>query len=101
MVILGLLLMALGIIAALAAFFVSEGSGELLGVDMSTFAVFCVGLAAGAAILWGFALLKFGTRRELRHAKERRQLNKLNRRLDEAERRDGDEPGENAGPPTA
>lgn len=90
MVILGLLLIVLGIIATLAAAFVSEGGGELLGIQMSTFQVFLVGLVAGAFILWGFTILKFGTRRELSRRKERKELNELNDRLNraESERRD-------------
>lgn len=87
MVILGLLLIALGIIATLAAFFVSEGTAELLGMQMSPFEIFLVGLVAGAFILWGFTILKFGTRRELLRRKERKELDDLSARLKE---RDGD-----------
>jgi hypothetical protein len=64
--------------------------GELLGVDVTTLESFFVGVAAGAAILWGFSLLKWGTRRGLAHRKERKELTKLNAKLErvEAERRD-------------
>ena len=49
-----------------------------------------VGVAAGAAILWGFSILKWGTKRGLAHRKERKELTKLNEKLErvEAERRD-------------
>ena len=95
MVILGLGLMILGAIAVLSALFVSEPGtgGELMGVDVSTLDAFLVGVAAGAAILWGFAILKWGTRRSLAHRKERKELTELNQKLErvEAERRaDGD-----------
>ena len=95
MVILGLGLMILGAIAVLSALFVSEPGtgGELMGVDVSTLDAFLVGVAAGAAILWGFAILKWGTRRSLAHRKERKELTRLNEKLErvEAERRaDGD-----------
>jgi len=91
MVILGLLLIILGAIAVLSAIFVSEGTAELLGIDMSALAIFLVGVAAGAAILWGFSILKWGTRRGLAQRRERREFSE---RLDEVEaerRRDHDE----------
>ncbi|WP_295657673.1 hypothetical protein [uncultured Nocardioides sp.] len=89
MVILGLVLIIGGAIAVLSAIFVSEGSAELLGIDMSALAVFLVGVAAGAAILWGFAILKWGTRRGIEHRRERKKINDLSHKLDavEAERR--------------
>ncbi len=90
MVILGLLLIILGAIAILSAIFVSEGSGVLLGIDMSSLAIFLVGVAAGAAVLWGYTLLKWGTRRSLAHRRERKELTRLNAKLDrvDSERRD-------------
>ena len=92
MVILGLLLILAGAIAILSALFVSEGSGELLGVDMSTLAIFLIGVGAGAAILWGYTILKYGTKRELRARRERKELNQLAAKLDKAEqeRKDDD-----------
>jgi hypothetical protein len=90
MVILGLLLIILGAIAILSAIFVSEGSGELLGIDMSSLEIFLVGVAAGAAVLWGYTILKWGTKRGLAHRRERKELTKLNEKLDrvEAEKRE-------------
>lgn len=92
MVFLGLALIILGAIAILSAVFVSEpgSGGELLGLDVTTLESFLVGVAAGAAILWGFSILKWGTRRGLAHRKERKELTKLNEKLErvEAERRD-------------
>jgi hypothetical protein len=90
MVILGLLLIILGAIAILSAVFVSEGSGELLGVEMSSLAIFLVGVAAGAAVLWGYTLLKWGTKRTIAHRRERKELNRLSEKLDrvDSEHRD-------------
>ena len=90
MVILGLLLIILGAIAILSAIFVSEGSGELLGIDMTSLEIFLVGVAAGAAVLWGYSILKWGTKRGLAHRRERKELHKLNDKLDrvEAEKRE-------------
>lgn len=85
MVILGLLLIVLGAIAILSAVFVSEGTAELLGIDMSALAIFLVGVAAGAAVLWGYSILKWGTRRGLEHRRERKKLNELSSKLDEVE----------------
>ncbi len=85
MVILGILLIGLGIVAVLAAYFVSEGSAQLLGMDFTPFQIFIAGVVAGAFVLWGFSLLKFGTRRELAHRRERKDLNKLAEKLDRAE----------------
>lgn len=92
MVILGLGLMILGGIAVLSALFVSEPGrgGELLGFEVTTLESFLVGVAAGAAILWGFAILKWGTKRSIARRKEHKELSRLNEKLDrvEAERRD-------------
>jgi hypothetical protein len=95
MVILGLLLLIFGAIAILSAVFVSDGSAELLGMDLNALTIFLIGVAAGAAIIWGFTILKLGTRRELRARKERKELNHLSEKLDrvEAERRADHEDG--------
>ena len=87
MVILGLLLIIVGGIAVASAVFVSEPGtgGELLGFEVTTIESFLVGVAAGAAILWGFSILKWGTRRGIAQRKERRELNKLSERLERAE----------------
>jgi hypothetical protein len=82
MVVLGLLLIIVGAIVVLAALIGSEGQGELLGFDLSTLAIFLLGVAAGAAILWGYGILKWGARRSLAQRRERRELSK---KLDQAE----------------
>jgi len=87
MVILGLALIILGGIAVLSAIFVSEPGtgGELLGFDVTTLQSFLIGVAAGAAILWGFSILKWGTKRGLAQRRERRELTRLNEKLDRVE----------------
>ena len=87
MVILGLLLIIVGAIAIASAIFVSEPGtgGELLGFEVTTIEAFLVGVAAGAAVLWGFSILKWGTKRGLAQRKERKELNKLSARLERAE----------------
>ena len=92
MVFLGLALIILGGIAILSALSFSEPGtgGELMNVDVTTLEAFFVGVAAGAAILWGFGILKWGTKRSLAHRRERKELSKLNEKLErvEADRRD-------------
>ena len=97
MVILGLALIILGGIAVLSAVFVSEpgNGGELLGFSVSTLEAFLIGVAAGAAILWGLCILMWGTGRSLAHRGERKEITEINQKLVrvEAERRsdsDGD-----------
>lgn len=91
MVILGLLLIILGVIAILSAVFVSEGTAELIGVDLSALAIFLVGVAAGAAVLWGYSILKWGTKRGLAHRRERKEISQLNEKLKRAESERHDE----------
>ena len=85
MVILGLLLIGVGVIAILSAVFVSEGSAQLLGLDLTALGIFLVGVGAGAALLWGYSILKYGTRRELKARRERKELNELSAKLDRVE----------------
>jgi len=93
MVILGLLLIGVGVVAILSAVFVSEGSAELLGLDLTALGIFLVGVGAGAALLWGYSILKYGTRRELKARRERKELNELSAKLDrvESERKKDDD----------
>jgi hypothetical protein len=94
MVILGLVLIGLGALAILGAVFVSEGSAQLLGLDLTALEIFLVGVVAGAFLLWGFGILKYGTKRELRLRRERKRLTELSEKLDrvELERQADDEP---------
>ncbi len=85
MVILGLLLIGVGVIAILSAVFVSEGSAQLLGLDLTALGIFLVGVGAGAAVLWGYSILKYGTRRELKARRERKELNELSAKLEHVE----------------
>jgi hypothetical protein len=81
MVALGLTLMVLGIIAILSALFVSDGTASVLGVEMNAFSIFLVGVTAGAMLIWGFSILKFGTKREWRQHKERKEIEELSQKL--------------------
>jgi hypothetical protein len=85
MVILGLLLILLGGLLIAAAALVSDGSAELLGMDLSAFTIFLIGVAAGACVLWGFGILKYGTKRGIRQRRERKQLRELSEKLEEVD----------------
>ncbi|WP_372735451.1 hypothetical protein [Nocardioides sp.] len=91
MVVVGFVLIALGALAIVSAVFATSSTGtvEFLSIDVSPLALFLVGLGAGVAIMWGFAILKFGTKRGLARRKEHRRLADLSEKLDkvEAERR--------------
>lgn len=94
MVILGLLLILLSVITILSAVFVSEGTAELLGFDLTALTIFLLGVGAGAALLWGYSLLKFGARREMKARRERKELSQLSAKLEQVEaerKKDGDQ----------
>lgn len=94
MVFLGLLLILLGALAIVAVVLdIDSVRVELLGAEISALALFLLGVGSGVAILWGFGILKFGTKRSLKHRREQKELAELNAKLDRAEaeeRRDDD-----------
>ena len=98
MFVLGLILIAAGALAIVAAVGTAEGSGvELLGTDLSAMALFLVGVGSGVAILWGFGILKYGTKRSLRQRRESKQLSELHEKLEkhENDKRDDNQDEEN------
>jgi hypothetical protein len=82
MLVLGLILVLLGAIGILAGVLTGTGNAELVGLDVDAVALFLVGVASGAAVLWGFSLLRFGTKRSLQRRRESR---RASRRSDELE----------------
>lgn len=93
MVLIGILLMVIGALAIAAGVLLNHGTVDFMGGNISASAVFLIGVASGAAVLWGFGILKFGTKRGLRQRRERKHLDELSRKLDkvEAERRAEDD----------
>lgn len=90
----GLLLMLVGALAVAAAVFTADGTNvELLGLDVTAVGLYLVGLGSGLAILWGFTISKWGTKRNLRQRRESKELNELQEKLDrrEADRRKDDD----------
>jgi len=94
MVILGLVLMIGGTVAIIAALFTASDTAQLVGLDLNALTIFFLGVAAAVAVLWGWALVKHGTKRSLKHRKERKELSRLSEKLDrvESERRAEAEP---------
>jgi hypothetical protein len=95
MLLLGLVLIVVGVLVLLAGIFTAgdTGNASLIGIHLGATAVFLLGVFAGAAILWGFSLSRFGGRRQLRQRKEKRRLQGLAAKLEKIEdgrREDGD-----------
>lgn len=99
MVVLGLLLITIGVVVILGGVFTADtqpldGGIEVLGIDVGPVTLFLLGVAAAAAVLWGFAILRYGTKRALQSRRERKQLSALSEKLDRAqaeERGDADD----------
>jgi glucose-6-phosphate-specific signal transduction histidine kinase len=85
MFVVGLLLVLLGALAIVAALFGSDGTAELLTMDLNAFTIFLVGLAAGVAILWGYSIAKLGVKRSMQHRRESKRLQELSEKLDRVE----------------
>ena len=93
MLLLGLILVALGGLAIVAAVFTAElndGKIEYLGQDLSALALFLVGLGAGVAVLWGFSIFKWGTKRGWARRKEQKKMEELSEKLGRVDGRDHD-----------
>lgn len=85
MVALGVVLMVLGGLAIAVGIFLSEGTAQLLGLDLNALTIFLTGVASGAAVIWGFTLSKYGTKKALRERKDRKNIDELSLKLREAE----------------
>jgi hypothetical protein len=85
MLVLGLLLLAAGIVAIVAAIFGASGTASYVGVDVGGATLFFLGVAATLAVLGGTALTRWGTGRALRHRHEHRRLRELEREHRSAE----------------
>jgi flagellar motor component MotA len=88
MLLLGLILIVLGALVIVAAIFTVDivgGDIELLGVEVTPLGLFIIGVAAGAAVLWGFAIFKWGTKRGLARRREQKKLGELSEKLDRAD----------------
>jgi hypothetical protein len=85
MLLLGLVLIALGALTIVAAVFTIElvgGDIELLGgIELTPLGLFLLGVAAGAAVLWGFSIFKWGTKRGLARRREHKKMEELSEKL--------------------
>ena len=87
-----------GALAVVAAVLTADGTNvELLGLDVTALGLYLIGLGSGLAILWGFSISKWGTKRSLRQRRESKQLSELSEKLDraEADRRGDDDHDKN------
>ncbi|WP_182525457.1 hypothetical protein [Nocardioides dongkuii] len=97
MLLLGLLLIGAGALVIVAAVFTAEvdgGAVEILGTEVGVLTLFLLGVGAGLAVLWGFGILKYGTKRSLRQRRESKRLEELSSKLEVADRerhRDNDD----------
>ena len=80
MVVLGVLLIAAGLLAVAAALLSSSGTATFLGADLAAATIFFLGVGAGLAVLWGYSITKLGARRSCRLRRENRQLREQNAR---------------------
>ena len=90
MLLLGLILIAVGGLAIVAAVFATDDDGKLqyLGQDVSGLTLFLIGLGAGVAIWWGFSVFKWGTKRGWARRKEQKKMEDLSEKLGRVERDD-------------
>ncbi|MFT4084034.1 MAG: hypothetical protein QM638_15770 [Nocardioides sp.] len=102
MLLLGLILLAIAVLLLLAGLFAAgDGStahqaATILGIHLGATTVFLLGFIAGLALLFGFSITKWGGKRQIRQARERRRLEGLAHRLEEVEsQRDGHEESKN------
>ena len=79
MVVLGLLLLAAGIVAILAAVVGTSGTATYLGADLGAATLFFLGVGATVAVLGGAVLTRVGAGRAVRHRRESRRLRALER----------------------
>lgn len=97
MLLLGFVLIGAGALVIVSAVFTAEINGtalEVIGVGVSPLGLFLLGVGAGLAILWGFGILKYGTKRTLRQRRESKKLEELSEKLEVADRerrRDNDD----------
>ena len=90
MLILGLLLVAAALAAALGAVFLIDGAQiEYAGIDISPLTLYVGGALTVVALVLGISLMRSATRRSLQARRDRKQLAKANAKLAkvEAERR--------------
>ena len=78
MLILGVVLLVIGAVLLVLGLFTTDDNGaaaaSYIGLDLGATTVFVLGLISGLLLLTGLALCKWGGKRSLRQAKERRRL---------------------------
>ncbi|MGC4112831.1 MAG: hypothetical protein QM747_20910 [Nocardioides sp.] len=90
MVVIGLLLVAAGVLAVVAAVAATSGTAAYLGMDLNSATIFFLGVAATLAVFVGLGLTRAGTGRAFRRRRERRRLETLERERWERDDREGE-----------
>jgi hypothetical protein len=85
MVAFGVLLLLLGALVISAAVFVSKGTAEILGFELNAMTIFMLGVAAGAGVILGLSMIRSGTKRAMRERKERKKIDELSIKLEQAQ----------------
>lgn len=89
MLLLGLAVILVGVVLILLGVLATDvsplGQIDIIGIDVGTTTLFVLGIAAGAAVLWGGSLAKYGIRRSLKQRKEDKKMEQLSEKLDRAE----------------
>jgi membrane protein implicated in regulation of membrane protease activity len=93
MVVIGLLLVAVGVLAVVAAVVASSGTAAYLGLDLNSATLFFLGVAATLAVIVGMGLTRAGAGRAVRRRREHRRLQTLER---ERRERQSDDEGREA-----
>jgi uncharacterized membrane protein len=93
MIVLGLVLviLALGLLLAMLLGGANDRADYVLGgleLEVSTMAVFLLGALTLLVFVVGLSLIRSGTRQAAKRRKDRKELDRLNAKLDERERRD-------------
>lgn len=89
MLLLGVLVILVGVVLILLGVFATDvstlGQIDMIGIDVGTTTLFVLGVAAGAAVLAGSSIAKYGVRRGLKQRKENKKMSALSEKLDRAE----------------
>ncbi len=89
MVLLGLAVILVGVVLILLGVFATDvsttGQIDIAGIEISTTTLFVLGVLAGASVLWGLSITRYGVQRGLRQRKENKKMEQLSEKLDRAE----------------
>jgi hypothetical protein len=95
MVVLGLVLIVLGALAIVSAVFSLDISGDHLRLlhhlNLSPLGLFLLGVASALAVVWGFAIFRWGAKRSWARRREAKRMGKLADSVESVESKRHDE----------